>query len=211
MQETLFGSERPRSFTETSVKDRLAHLSPRGRAVFAWSCSARLLPGYLKWHDEVGTLPASFVKDMLVRIGEQLRNAPEDQTFHELDSEVDTLLELMPTENSAWSPSHPIAEDAVASLAYTLRSMATGDPQESAWAARRAYEAADQLAILDLAREGSELPDERRLLIHSAVQKELARQEYDFGLISQGNIIAIIDSASMRSIFDYQQVPGSDP
>jgi hypothetical protein len=183
MLEPLFGSERPRLFDEARVKARLSALTARGRSIFALSCSRRLFPGYLQWNNELLTQPDYRVEDVLNLVAKELRYASEDTLHPKLAKEVEPLLDLMPTEDSTWSQSLPVAEDAVACLAYTVRSMIDGDPQEATWSARRAYEAADQLAILDLRKEKSEMPDERKLLAHPAVQAELARQEADFTLI----------------------------
>jgi hypothetical protein len=140
---------------------------------------------------------------MLVGLGEKLRDSNENTMYPELDDKVDALLDLLPSEDSPWSPSYPIADHAIASLAYTLRSMANGDPQEATWAALRAYEAADQLAVFDLSKDPLDFPPEGQLLAHSAVQTELARQEHDFGLVLQGNVSAVVDAALALSIFDY--------
>jgi hypothetical protein len=203
MHETLYRNGRPRAFAESTVLDRLSHLSTKARSVFAWSCSARLFPGYRRWHQEVGSIPDSFVQRTLIDVRERLHKASEGALFPELSHNINVLLDLMPTEDSAWSPSHPIAEHAVASLAYTLRSMMTGDPQEATWAARRAYEAADYLAISELEPGGTVYPEENKVLAHSAVQTELARQEYDFDLIAEGAFDAVLDADMTFSVFEY--------
>jgi uncharacterized protein YjaG (DUF416 family) len=203
MLEPLFGNEAPRLFNEARVRGRLSALSARGRSIFALSCSRRLFPGYLKWNSEILARPDSRVEEILNYAAKELRNSSEEALHPILADEVETLLDLMPTEDSTWSQSLPVAEDAVACLAYTLRSMIEGDPQEAAWSARRAYEAADQLAILDLRKGKSEMPHESDLRAHPAVQAELARQEADFALIVQGEATNVLDSASVISIFDF--------
>jgi uncharacterized protein YjaG (DUF416 family) len=203
MPEPLFGNEKPRLFNEQRVMARLSSLSARGRSVFAFSCSRRLFPGYLKWNNEILSKPDSRVEEVLSLAARELRNSSEDALFPSLASEVEPLLDLMPTEDSTWSQALPVAEDAVACLAYTLRAMIGGDPQEAAWSARRAYEAADQLAILDLRKGTSEMPDESDLRAHPAVQAELARQEADFALIAQGETAKVLDAVSVSSVFDF--------
>lgn len=203
MHEPPSGNKPLRGFSESALKNRLSQLPPKARSVFAWSCSARLFPGYIRWHEETGSVPDKFVHSILMDVRDRLRSANEDELFPELGSSVDILDDLTPNEDSVWSPSHPIAQDAVSSLAYTLGSLVTGDPQASTWAARRAYEAADQLAIAELAPRSTEYPDENKVLAHSAVQTELARQEHDFELITQGNLDAVLDAGTAASIFDY--------
>jgi hypothetical protein len=203
MHELLSGNEPPRVFSESALKNRLSRLSPRARSVFAWSCSARLFAGYIRWHEETGSVPDKFVHNILVDVRDRLFNPNEGELFPELSNSIDILDGLTPDEESEWSPSHPIAQDAVASLAYTLGSMATGGSQESTWAARRAYEAADQLAMFELAPGRTEYPEESKVLSHSAVQTELARQESNLEMIEHGNLDAVLRSGTAYSIFDY--------
>ena len=191
-----------KTYDESDLLRRLSSLTPLGRSAFALCCSLRLFPGYLSWHSEVGTIPDRRVEDLLALL-EGLFLGQARGAGVELQSvDVETLLDLMPTENSTWSQSWPIAEDAVACLVYTLESLQKSDLQEAAWAARRAYESADQLAILDLEDGSRGFPDEQVLLKHPFVQQELERQERDFDLISKGELAAAINLAKAASIFD---------
>ena len=54
---------------------------------------------------------------------------------------------LLPAESDDWVIGNALADDALSSLAYAIRCSLTPEPQEAAWAARRAYEAADQAAM----------------------------------------------------------------
>ena len=191
-----------RSYDEVELLRRLSSLTPVGRSAFALCCSLRLFPGYLSWHREVGTIPDRRVGDLLALLEGQFlgRARGAGAELHWVD--VETLLDLMPSENSTWSQSWPIAEDAVACLAYTLRSVHRSDPKEAAWAARHAYESADQLAILDLEDGSPGFPHEQALQKHPSVQQELERQERDFALISKGEMAAAINLAKAASIFD---------
>ena len=68
-------------------------------------------------------------------------------------------------------------DDRVASAAFVIRHIASEDPQEAIWAARRAYDAVDQAAELNVDEFGPE--SERALLAHQVVQSELECQTLD--------------------------------
>jgi hypothetical protein len=79
---------------------------------------------------------------------------------------------LIPGENDKIDvDEYAYAEDAVTALAYALRALKTGEPQEAAWAARRVYEAACYHVIHRLGIE-----DDMQALAHPIVQAEIARQ-----------------------------------
>lgn len=105
----------------------------------------------------------------------------------------------MPDEYPPWSRMRPIAEDAIATLSYAISCLATGNPQDAAWAAQRAFEAADQLAIFGLAGDNKNLPPEEALLSHPIVQTERERQERDMALVLQGNAGEVPDIATTET------------
>lgn len=81
---------------------------------------------------------------------------------------------------------HALSDDALSSLVYAIRAIKTGLAQEAAWAARCAYEAADQAAIRLLGGVQTALPEtERAILAHPVVQRELGQQADD--LAEAGN------------------------
>jgi hypothetical protein len=85
--------------------------------------------------------------------------------------------QLIPPEDDGWDDvERAYAEDAAAALGYAFRARMTGDPQEAAWASRRAYEAIDH--FVQGKSSGTTL-DDAAILSHPLVQSELARQERD--------------------------------
>jgi hypothetical protein len=82
--------------------------------------------------------------------------------------------------------SSAFADDALSSVAYTIQSAVEAKSQPAAWAARRAYEAADQAAIVLLGiKPGSPLA-EAKIASHSIVQTELDRQDRDLRRLRTG-------------------------
>ena len=71
------------------------------------------------------------------------------------------------------------AQDAAASVAYTIRARLEDDPQEAAWAARRAYEAVDYFIVSQIDSTTVTPEDKRFVLSHPLVQAELRRQQAD--------------------------------
>jgi hypothetical protein len=100
--------------------------------------------------------------------------------------ELASVMRLAPPESDQWSILHAYAEDAIASLAYSIRCLITGDPQEAAWAARRAYESADQAAINQLRAEFGRDGAESDIAAHGIVQRELRRQVRDLRSLEIG-------------------------
>ncbi len=71
------------------------------------------------------------------------------------------------------------AEDAASALAYALRCYQSGNSQESAWAARCAYEAVDHYVVHHERVDTNVIGAEERVLSHWLVQAELMRQHRD--------------------------------
>lgn len=87
--------------------------------------------------------------------------------------------EWFPQEDDNWAVCHALADDALGSFAYSLRLLLNNDPQEGVWAARRAYDAADQVAIRLLDLQPGLPESEQKFLTHPIVQRELSHQVAD--------------------------------
>jgi hypothetical protein len=94
----------------------------------------------------------------------------------ELRAERDRCVALVSSDedHEPWIDEQPYADDACSAIAYALRALDTGEPQEAAWAGRMGYEAADHHVMRRLGVEG-----EPQVLAHPIVQAELARQRRD--------------------------------
>jgi hypothetical protein len=91
-------------------------------------------------------------------------------------------------------------DDRVAACAYVVRHLLSGECQEAAWAARRAYEACDQLAQSEIEFDVYSKAIELQLLGHEAVQAELRRQDLDLSelLINPASCETVLARASHR-------------
>ena len=116
-----------------------------------------------------------------------------------MQSKIDACMALIPREDDGpWFTEQASAEDAGASVGYALRCRQSGQAQEAAWAARRAYEALDHYVInrgdIDTNKPGAE----ERVLGHPAVQGELARQRRDLDEALAGDMDARDLAARLR-------------
>ena len=119
------------------------------------------------------------------RLWDSLDGAP--LSSDEITIVIDQCLAHMPKETDeadVWTQHHAQAEDAAASIAYALRTHLTGEAQEAAWSARRAYEALDSQVVNELDIDPSDLGAEDQILGHAAIQQELARQHRDLADLS---------------------------
>ena len=155
----------------TLVRD-LARMSIKFRVAFAASCAERLFPAYEAFSSRAGR-------------GDRVLGAILEQVWqHLLGDEMSTeqirlalsrCMALIPGEDDEpWLNEQAYADDAASAIAYTLRALENGEPQDAAWAARRAYEAADHHVIYRLGIEG-----EAQVLAHPIVQAEFSRQRRD--------------------------------
>jgi hypothetical protein len=96
-------------------------------------------------------------------------------------------MSLIPGENDQpWIEEQAYAEDAASAVAYALRALESGEPQEAAWAARRAYEAVDHHVMSRLGIKG-----ESHVLGHPLVQAELSRQQRDLSELREAREPAV--------------------
>jgi hypothetical protein len=130
--------------------ERLAAAPSRARARFAAACAERLFGLYEDPPERLrAALDAAWAGEDVVRwqaVAESL--VPDDD---------------------------PYGENAAAAVAYALRTWATDDPQEAAWAARQIYDAADYAAQRQLEELDLSAPDaEDQLADRPVVQEALA-------------------------------------
>lgn len=107
---------------------------------------------------------------------------------------------VFPDEESESSNLHAYAQDALSSLAYTVRCLIDGSAQEAAWGANSAYEAADQAAIRQLGIQPGGTAAEHRILMHPFVQRELERQERDLHILEQHPFKEVLDQLKLSAL-----------
>ena len=195
-------------FDKNSVKKRLTLLPINLRILFAVTCAERLFPAYERFSAKTGSGNVDFLRRILDKLWMGLLGVQEysDQI---IAADLQHCMLLVPKESDGeWSNEQAWAEDAVACLAYSLRTRISGDAQEAVWAAGRVYEAVGYY-VLHASGNSFKLPnDEVRVLDHPLVQAELVRQERDMSELlsfvqSPENIVAAVNSFKLRSRLEY--------
>ena len=163
------------SFDENILLGELRILSSRARVAFAAASATRQLKNYERLGKK--QRPREIAEQLWVDV--QVAAIDRDAWSTRLDE----VMDLLPEDGGDWAIGHALADDALSSLAYAIRCLLTFEPQESAWAARRAYEAADQAAIRALGIKSGLPESEMAIKAHKFVQRELARQRNDLALL----------------------------
>jgi hypothetical protein len=154
------------------VRD-LARVGIKSRVAFAASCAERLFPAYEDFWRRAGRGDRATLAEALEAVWQHLLG--DEMSTEQIRAELGRCMALIPGEDDEpWVEEQAYADDAASAMAYTLRALDTGEPQEAAWAARRAYEAADHHVMHRLGVDG-----ETQVLAHPIVQAEFSRQRRD--------------------------------
>jgi hypothetical protein len=119
----------------------------------------------------VNTKPGGFdlVASALDSIWNELMGAPtSDETFRR------HLANCMSATSEPETEEAIATEDAIASVAYSLRARFAGDSQEAAWAAWTAYDALDTHVMRRIDTTEITREVERRVLAHPLIQPSLS-------------------------------------
>jgi len=177
------------------------------RVAFAAACAERQMADYARVtrkSDGFGSVVAA-----LDSIWSELMGAPtRDDIFRR------HLAVCMSAMAEPESPEAMETDDAIASVAYTLRARLRGDSQEAAWAARTTYASLDYylgglIPSTEFTREV-----EQRILAHPLMQAELERQRRDLSDLTElvgdkGNVISTIVGLRARAKEAAQHFTGS--
>lgn len=167
------------SFDEVILLGELGTLSNRSLIAFAAAAASRQLSSYERitndQHNE--RCPRVITTDLWVALRADSIDRPVWL------SALDEVLSLLPEESNESIIGYALVDDALSSLAYAIRCLLKPERQEAAWAARRAYEAADQAAICSLGVQAGLPETEAVIKSHVFVQRELARQRNDLLLL----------------------------
>lgn len=173
------------SFDETVLVDELGMLPSQARIAFA-AAATRQLCNYERVARELGEESAQRPREIAAQLWADLRVIAIDREAWSV--RLDEVMRLLPEEGDGWVIGHALADDALSSLAYAIRCMLTAEPQEAAWAARCAYEAADQAAIQSLRVQPGLQDTEVAIKSHGFVQREFARQRSDLSLLGTDSV-----------------------
>ncbi|WP_148289873.1 DUF416 family protein, partial [Ideonella sp. B508-1] len=174
------------SFDENALVGELGALSSQARIAFAAAAATRQLSNYERLARESDADRKQRPREIAVQLWTDLQTAVVDRAVW--SARLDEVMSLLPEESDNWMIGHALADDALSSLAYAIRCLLTPEPQEAAWAARRAYEAADQAAIRALGVQPGLPNTEAVIKSHGYVQRELARQRNDLSLLRADSI-----------------------
>jgi hypothetical protein len=182
-------------FDEAGLVAELSRLVPSRRTLFCAMIATRMMPVYAMYLSRPGKPGMKEFMSALdyvwsfVEIGANAGEGVDGADHH-----LDAVMALLSGEGDAGPLYGAQAEDALTILAYALRGLKVENPQESAWAARRAYESADNLVM---SRPGVTIggASEEGIIRHPVVQAELSRQHED--LVSAA--VLSIDQATLAA------------
>jgi uncharacterized protein YjaG (DUF416 family) len=174
-------------FNEQSLIKRLDQLPSLFKVLFAATVAERLFPAYLNYSRQTGRGNPKALSAVLQRLWLDLEGHRMDMA--QLQENLDSVMRLMPREDdNSWIPEQAWAEDAAAAIAYALRCRENGRSVESAWAARRAYEALDHMVITKMGIDTNRSGAGEEVLSSSLIQAELSRQQRDLDELLAGDL-----------------------
>ena len=191
------------SFDENALIGELGALSSRARIAFAAAAATRQLGNYERLARESESGNEQRPREIVAQMWTDLRAEVIDRAAW--SERLDEVMSLLPEENDDWVIDHALADDALSSLAYAIRCLVTTEPQEAAWAARRAYEAADQAAIRILGVQPGLPNTEAAIKSHGFVQRELARQRNDLSLLRVDSVDEVQQQAFAGELLTEQE------
>ena len=165
-------------YDESAIITALEQFPVRLRATFAALCAERLLPAYILFGEQIDACDSRALIAILQRIWQYLEG--NEMSAEELQTNLDTCIDLIPKEDEGeWVEQKAYAEDASSAVAYALRTIQNGEPQEAAWAARHAYETLDYYLTYREGPHTTDISEIERTMTHPLVQAELLRQQRD--------------------------------
>lgn len=191
------------SFDENALVGELGALSSQAQIAFAAAAATRQLSNYERLARESDSGSEQRPREIAAQLWTDLQTAEIDRAVW--SARLDEVMSLLPEESDDWVIGHALADDALSSLAYAIRCLLTPEPQEAAWAARRAYEAADQAAIRALGVQPGLSNTEAVIKSHGFVQRELARQRNDLSLLRADSIDEVQRQAFADELLSAQE------
>jgi hypothetical protein len=155
------------------------------RAAFAAACAERIFRGYLVRFKPVASIYCEVVGTALDALWDDLtgKSLPERELRHRCDQ----CMSLVKDEDDLVDDSI-YADDAIASVVYSIQSRLRGGSQDAVWAARRAGDALDHYIANDATLRKDGGASEEQIRCHPLMQAELTRQHRDLAqLLAAGN------------------------
>jgi len=167
-----------RNFNETSLLKQAKALQAQAQSAFGQACAWRTLS--LASAALPGTVQTLCEQGQRLALDFVAKGKKDTDAIQQVLSDLRALPEL--------------DDDRVAACAYVVGHLLSGQPEEVVWAARRAYEATDQLAQQSISFTQYTPAIEMQLLGHTQVQAELERQAIDLEQLKRepGQSLAVI-------------------
>ena len=191
-------------FDESSLRKELTNLPDRMRVAFAAAAATRQLRNSERMLRELDAKLEQCPRQIAIQLWNDIQSGTLDSAIW--SARLDEVMGLLPDESDEWKVIHALADDALSSLAYAIRCFLAPEPQESAWAARRAYEAVDQAAIRALALQPNGPQTESAILSHAFVQRELQRQRNDLDMLQAGLVAEVRRQAFENEILTETEI-----
>ena len=170
-------------YDENKTKQFLLELDPKSRVAFAAAAATRQLCCYEILMKSLKR-DFNFLYDTANLLWSSINSDIVDSDFWL--RKIDEIQKLFPNNGeNEWVDASPdkgwliyaASDDAIVSWIYAARCLLSKDVQDAVWAARRAYESVDQVAISFLKINPTK--NEVAVLRHEIVQRELSRQNID--------------------------------
>ena len=182
-------------FDEPKLVAKLQDMPSIRRTLFAAMVATRLAPSYRIYAATAGDSALETFNSSLEYLWACARGERDFVRFAgETSERIAETLALIPDEDDLNFFSAQ-ADDAAGALAYALRSLNDPNPQEAAWAARRAYESADNLVISRAEVEIGGTAEEY-ILRDPLIQTELARQDEDLRVAAT----VVMESSALEQV-----------
>lgn len=176
-----------RRFDEPALLRALHALAPPVRVAFAAACAQRLSGAANAFWKDSPSASRSFderLRAVWTSVASVAAGAAEPAALATAMQHAKVCEELSGDAEDADSEAAPYAADASAALAYAWRCLARGgECQEAAWAARRAYEAVNTVAVNSGLPADGRPENEARIDATRWVQNELERQARDLDVL----------------------------
>lgn len=187
------------TYDETRLKQELATLPPRLRVAFATAAATRQLPCYARLAPPRLVQAQLDPKALLEALWQKIRDG--DLAPGAWQATLDKLMDVLDKETPDWRPFDFLAEDALVTLAYAIRCLLDPEPQEAAWAARVAYESADQAVIRLQGDVPATAAAEARILAHPFIQRTLGLLHEDLASLKRRNVEEVVVRACANPAF----------
>jgi len=192
------------NYNEAQLLDVLKAMPPDSRLACAAAAATRLVPACERFAALHATPGRGRARQIAAAMWHCIEgNDPNPPNWRAVLNEV---MGMIPGEDVEGGMVTQLAEDALACMAYALRSLLTDDSQQAAWALGREYDATDQAAVALMGIVPKNAKQEAKILSHPLVQRALGRQYQDMVLLHQGNVAELQKQAYANPTFTEQEL-----